>query len=63
MATLSDRQPGPQIPGGKSAQQGGEPQARDDDPAAVVRWIPILVPLFAVLIASVAYLVGWGVLD
>lgn len=62
MTTLSDRKLGPQIPGGQSAQHGGEPPARDDYPV-VVRWVPILVPLFAVLIASVAYLVGWGVLD
>jgi hypothetical protein len=62
MTMLSDPKLGPQILGGPSEQRGVNPHVRDDY-RAVVKWIPIVVPLFAVLLASVAYLVGWGVLD
>jgi hypothetical protein len=34
----------------------------DRDGESFVKWIPIVVPLFAVLIAAMGYLIGWAVL-
>lgn len=37
-------------------------EIRDHDRRDLVAWIPIVVPALAVLIATCAYLIGWGVL-
>jgi hypothetical protein len=37
-----------------------ERSARDDE--IFVRWIPVMVPLFAVMMALLTYLIAWAVL-
>ena len=45
----------------RSETHGGELQERDAN-RVVVRWIPLVVPLFALLIAILVALIEWGVL-
>jgi len=46
---------------GRSGKRDSEPQERDEY-RVVIRWILLVVPLFAVLIAILVALIEWGVL-
>jgi hypothetical protein len=42
--------------------EGPSGESQDKHDGDIIWWIPIVVPLFAVLIASCVYFINWGVL-
>jgi len=46
----------------EATQAPPESDRRDEDPPGFIKWIPIVVPMFALLLASLVYLIGAEVL-
>jgi len=61
MPTTADSNANAPAAEGRFGKRGGEPQEHDEY-RVVVRWIPLVVPLFALLIAILVALIEWGVL-